>query len=131
MARYTWVNGGLPAKDASELKFRCDMLSEDLGVQSASFGRPSLLTDFESELGIKFDFGCVRTYAHLNSVCLPLSFTHSSPTYRLYNTPLPPIVMDKAIDLRSKCSFSYPHHREGKRWEDNPLEESMQLYRRS
>ena len=28
-------------------------------------------------------------------------------------------------------SFSYPHHREGKRWEDNPLEESMQLYRRS
>ena len=35
--------------------------------------------------------------------CLRLSFTHSFPTYRPYNTPLPPIVMDKAIDLRSKC----------------------------
>ena len=40
---------------------------------------------------------------NLNSVCLRLSFTHSFPTYRPYNTPLPPIVMDKAIDLRSKC----------------------------
>ena len=40
---------------------------------------------------------------NLNSVCLRLSFTHSFPTYRPYNTPLPPIVMDKVIDLRSKC----------------------------
>ena len=40
---------------------------------------------------------------NLNSVCLRLSFTHSFPTYRTYNTPLPPIVMDKVIDLRSKC----------------------------
>ena len=40
---------------------------------------------------------------NLISVCLRLSFTHSFPTYRPYNTPLPPIVMDKAIDLRSKC----------------------------
>ena len=41
---------------------------------------------------------------NLNSVCLRLSFTHSFPTYRSYNTPLPPIMMTKAIDLRSKCS---------------------------
>ena len=40
---------------------------------------------------------------NLNSVCLRLSFTHSFPTYRTYNTLLPPIVMDKVIDLRSKC----------------------------
>ena len=40
---------------------------------------------------------------NLNSVCLRLSFTHSFPTYRPHNTPLPPIVMDKAIDLRRKC----------------------------
>ena len=36
-------------------------------------------------------------------MCLRLSFTHSFPTYRPHNTPLLPIVMDKAIDLRSKC----------------------------
>ena len=40
---------------------------------------------------------------NLISVCLRLSFTHSFPTYRPHNIPLPPIVMDKAIDLRSKC----------------------------